>query len=112
LLAACLTGAGEGWVTPFFVSPALFLLLPATLAVGRPESSRGRLLLVAVVIAAVVADCLMVTWSFGERYEFRWYAQVNGLIGWIIIGLWICLWFFWQVLALRALLTSRRTANV
>ena len=110
LLSFFLAGAGEGWVTPFFASFALWLFLPIALAITWPPARGSRLALLAFAVLAIAADAWLIRSTLGERSEFLLYIEVNGMLGLAIIGLWLCLWFFWQLMLVHALVARRSRA--
>ena len=99
-LALFLAGSGHGWVAPFFFSLGLWLLIPFALALTatRPEP-------VLSVLAAIglACDALLIERSLGEASYISRYVQVNGTLGILFIGLWLCLWVSWQAVVVRSL---------
>ena len=106
-LAFMLAGAGHGWGAPMFVSMALWFLVPLTLVMAWPTEQTSKLLIALVALIALGADALLVNRSLDELSYIGRYVQVNGAIGYTIIGLWLALWFCWQVLLLYSLVARR-----
>jgi hypothetical protein len=106
-----LAGAGEGWVAPFFLSVPLCVLLPVALAIAWPGGPilRGsgpmRFVLAATALGA---DALLISKTIDEGGALPFYVEVNGVVGFLIIGLWLGLWLFWQVMLLHALVDGQR----
>jgi hypothetical protein len=111
LLSAFLAGAGHGWVSPFFMSSALWALLPITLVVVRPPEQGSRLALFGIAAIALGADALLITWTIGEGNALPFYIQVAGAAGLVMIVLWLVLWLFWQVMLIQALVAGRRRSD-
>ena len=107
LLAIFLAGAGHGWVAPLYLSIALWFLIPLTLLVAWPTHSRPRLAMIAIAAIALAADALLVSRAWGELAAIRFFLDVNGGFGWTILGLWLSLWFGWQVILFYSLLAGR-----
>lgn len=107
-LAVMLAGAGHGWVAPFLLSFALWVLLPMTLAIAWPIGrGSSRVALLAIVVVALCADAVLVSRTISEVDYLSAYIKVNGLLGLLIIGLWLCLWSFWQAMLVGALVVGR-----
>lgn len=95
-VALAMTGAGHGWVTPFFFSLACPILFPLA-AVRLARADRGGVgMSVAIVILAVVLDLLLLNATISEGVGYM--HRVGG-IAW----LWLSLWALWQVVALATL---------
>lgn len=110
LLGTALAGAGHGWVAPLFLSVALWVLAPLALWLAWPvDKSRGsdRSALFGLAALAVGADAALIDLTIGEVDHLRFYVEVNGAMGLLIIGLWLCLWFGWQLLIFYALAARR-----
>ena len=107
-LAFLLAGAGHGWVAPFFLSFVLWVLLPMTLAIAWPIGRGSRLALLAILVVALVADAVLVSRSIGEAGYISQYIKINGVAGYLIIGLWLCLWTFWQAILACSLIAGRK----
>jgi len=110
ILALFLAGAGHGWVAPFFLSAGLWFLIPLTLALTSRE--RNRPILLILVAIALAADALLIERALAEAAYISRYVQVNGFLGFLIIGLWLCLWFSWQAMAVRSLFARARALKV
>ena len=106
ILAFFLAGVGHGWVAPFFLSAGLWFLIPLTLALVRTEAPNRPVMLLLVAIA-LASDALLVERALAEETYISRYVQVNGAIGILIIGVWLCLWFSWQAMVARSLLVRR-----
>lgn len=88
------------------LSVALWFLIPLTFAlVGTRPGLPALLTLLAIAIAA---DALLIERSLGEADHIRRYVRVNDGVGVLIIGLWLCLWFSWQVMLVRSLFAHAR----
>ena len=111
LLSLLLVGAGHGWIEPLYLSVALWFLVPLTLAVAWPTAPAPRKALLAVAAIALGADALLVARTLPEMDAVREYVQVNGAVGLTIIGLWLSLWSFWQVILFYSLIIGPRRAN-
>jgi hypothetical protein len=103
LLGLFLPGAGHGWVAPFFLSVALWFMIPLTLALAWPTVRPSRPVLLTLTALALAADALLLKLSLGEFAYIGRYVEINGAIGYAIIGCWLALWLFWQILLLYAL---------
>ena len=106
-----LAGAGHGWVTPFFLSVALWVMIPLTLYATQQGDRRVRLVLWVIAIIAVGADALLIKGTIAEAAALLFYVKVNGASGVAIIALWLGLWLSWQALLLRALVAGRHSAD-
>ena len=106
-LGFMLAGAGHGWVAPMFVSIGLWFLIPLTLVLAWPSAQAGKSLLSVIAAIALAADALLLKLSLGEVSHIRRYVDVNGAIGFTIIGLWLALWFCWQVILIYSLVAKR-----
>jgi hypothetical protein len=106
-LGFLLAGAGHGWVAPMFLSIGLWFLLPLALVLAWPSAPTEKPLLFLIAAIAVAADALLIKLSLGETPHIRHYVDVNGAIGFTIIGLWLSLWFCWQVILLYSLAAKR-----
>ena len=112
LLSVMLAGAGHGWVAPLFLSVALWVLLPLALWLAWPFAGSGDpWALCGLAAVAVGADAALVILTLGEFSHILFYIEVNGLAGMLIIGLWLCLWSFWQPLIFHALMAGRRRGD-
>ena len=90
-----------------FVSMGLWFLMPLTFVIAWPTERTSKLLLTVVALIALGADVLLVNRSLDELSYIGRYVQVNGAVGYTIIGLWLALWFCWQVILLYALVARR-----
>ena len=90
-----------------FLSVGLWFLLPLTLVLARPAAPAGKPSLLVIALIAVAADALLINRSLAEASHIRHYVEVNGAIGFTIIGLWLALWFCWQVMLLYSLVARR-----
>ena len=106
-LGVFLAGAGHGWVTPFFLSAALWVLVPVTLYIVREKGLSARLVQLAILIIALGADAFLVRRTIGEGDALPFYVRVNGAAGVLIVGVWLCLWLVWQVMIVNALFAGR-----
>jgi hypothetical protein len=107
-LGLFLAGAGHGWVTPFFVTMPLWILFPATLALAVRTDRVSRLVLFTAAAVALAADARLVSGTIDESSYLRFYLEVNGAVGWLIVVLWLCLWVSWQALLLRSLIAGHK----
>ena len=112
LLSLLLVGAGHGWVAPLYLSVALWFLIPLTMLVAWPTAPASRAALLVIASIAVAADVLLINRTFAEANAIREYVQVNRAVGLTIIGLWLALWFFWQMILLYSLIIGPRRADV
>jgi hypothetical protein len=106
-----LAGAGHGWVAPLFISIVLWVLWPMTLAIGWPIGRGSRRTLAAMIVAALVADAWLISKSLGEADYISRYVEINGVVGSLIIGLWLLLWTIWQAILVCSLAAPRKPAN-
>lgn len=99
-LGLALAGAGHGWNTALWVSPIFWIAYPATLirAADSTVSARGsRLGDLAWLLVAAACDVLLVFLTYQEGVEYFW--KIVEFDGWWIVGLWIAIWFGWQIVA-------------
>ena len=84
----------------------------AVIGYGDSETFRHVMpaLPVPLVLAAIAlaADALLIERALGEKDHIAHYVQVNGVLGVLIIGLWLCLWFSWQGMVVRSLIARAR----
>lgn len=106
LLSFFLAGAGHGWLTPLWLSFALWLLIPLTLFIAWPSDRGHRLALMALSAIALAADAMLIRGAIDEARALRFYVEINGVVGLLIIGLWLTLWLFWQAILLHALIAG------
>lgn len=90
-----------------FVSFALWILLPLTLEFAWPTAPAKRGVIAGLLLLAIAADAWFIKLSLDEISYIDSYVDVNGPLGLAIIGLWLSLWFFWQVLLLYSLVAGR-----
>jgi hypothetical protein len=108
-IALGLAGAGHGWVTPLWISIVLWGVYPLTTvrALRHPSFGVDSLL----VFLAIALDAALVVLTVREGTEYFWRAVK--FIEWWFFGLWIAIWFAWQLIAIinlvSALSPSRRT---
>lgn len=89
-----------------WLSIGLWFLIPLTFAVaGNRPALPVPLVLAAIALAA---DALLIERALGEKDHIAHYVQVNGVLGVLIIGLWLCLWFSWQGMVVRSLIARAR----
>jgi len=103
-LGLLLAGAGHGWTSPFFASVLLWILIPTTLLAVR----RSRPLTLGMAAVALAADAWLIMRTIDEGNALRHYLDVNGFVGFVLVGGWIGLWFSWQGAVIIALLFGRR----
>jgi hypothetical protein len=104
ILGIFLSGSGEGWNTPLFVSMILWVIFPATLYLIQAQPPQ-RMLLFALAAIALIADFVLIKGTIAEARVFPLYLQVNRVAGVAIIAAWVALWLLWQLLVVRALMT-------
>jgi hypothetical protein len=110
-LAFLLAGSGHGWVAPFLLSFALWVFLPITLALAWPIGPGSPRALTPILVLALVADAMLINRSIGEAAYISQYININGWAGLLIIGLWLCLWLFWQAILGWSLVAGSRVAK-
>jgi hypothetical protein len=103
-LALLMTGAGHGWITPFFYSPALFVAYPIVLVriFGKDSGAPRRRWLAVdllLVAAAVLLDFLLVRTTLDEGIQYV--ERVMAVPP--LPHLWVLLWVAWQALAVGLL---------
>jgi hypothetical protein len=109
-IAFMLTGAGHGWITPFWFSLSLWLLLPLVLVRlrGRAISGAGSLLRNASLLPLALAlDLALIVATFVEGSDQiisgpHYFMKVTAA-GPMLVVTWIMLWLSWQVGALLLL---------
>ena len=107
LLSLFLAGAGHGWVTPLGASLILWAMTPVALMVALPGRRAGRATLLPMLLVALLADAWLARGTLAEQDRLAHYLQVNGLVGLLIVALWIGSWLFWQGLVAAALLSGK-----
>jgi hypothetical protein len=112
-LSLGLGGGGHGWVEPFFVGSAMWIMLPLMAihlrwrAAGAETDSAVDGL---VLICAVVLDgFLFVSTVYGTGSEYFLKVVDVGGLPWI--ALWVALWLSWQIAALFLLFSRVRGEN-
>lgn len=101
-LAFMMLGAGHGWVTPFYFSPALFLVYPlAFIRMQAPERLPSRLIDLLLVVIAIALDVWLVEQTRNEGVEY--YRRVMAAMP-LFPMLWILVWLGWQWIALSVLI--------
>ena len=88
-IALLMTGAGHGWITPFWFSPLLFVLNPIafTRVVGGPKGA--PVIDIILIVIGVALDIALYTRTVGEGVEYFWrVAPFN----WV----WLVFWSLWQ----------------
>ena len=111
LLSFLLAGAGHGWVTPLRASLLLWVLTPCAFLFAWPAESPSPKILLPMLLAAVIADTWLVMKTIEEDNALPHYLEINGTAGFVIVGLWIGLWLFWQGVVLKALLFGRKVGE-
>jgi hypothetical protein len=95
-LAFFMVGAGHGWIFPFWLSPALFLLYPAAFVRVVQKDSANLVPDLVLLLVAAGLDLLLYQNMTGAE---RGYIRGNAFeIAWLI------LWGLWQALLLWMLL--------
>ena len=51
---------------------------------------------------------MLIRGAIDEDSALRFYVEVNGVVGLLIIGLWLTLWLFWQAILVHALIAGHR----
>lgn len=102
-LAFVMTSAGHGWITPFYASFILWILLPFTFAtvspLGRYHHGDKRRLLVLIVLG-LFADAALVLATIQEGAEYFWKTMELG--GGLDL-FWLLIWISWQLVVALAL---------
>lgn len=99
-VAFAMTGAGHGWITPFFVSPFLGFAYPFVLvrAVNVFSAGKASLRLEWIAVAVAVASDALLAWlTYREGIEY-----FQRLLGGFA-ELWISIWIGWQGVAVMNL---------
>lgn len=107
-LALGLTGAGHGWVAPFFCSPLLFITYPLVLARVMEPNRQTIWIEIALLAVAIAADLYLGANALGSeaRYVDRMIADAPAFF-----IPWLCLWWGWQIMVIWLLLRSPRGAE-
>ena len=107
LLSFALAGAGHGWLTPLPASLLLWLLTPVAFLFAWPGNGAGWRILLPMLLIAVVLDAWLIKSTIEEQRHLAHYLDVNDLIGFLIVGLWIGLWLLWQGVVLTSLFVRK-----
>ena len=110
-IALMLTGAGHGWITPFWFSPALWLLMPIVLVRLRnrvPSKTGSPLPNVSLLLIALALDIALIIRTFAEGSDQFMngsdYLMKVAAVDPPLVMTWILLWLSWQIGALFLLL--------
>ncbi|HEY0629289.1 MAG TPA: hypothetical protein VGD23_08175 [Sphingomicrobium sp.] len=103
LLSLFLVGAGHGWLAPLPASLWLWVLTPLAFLFAWPGNGAGWKILLPMLLVAVVLDAWLINRTIAEDNALPFYLEVNGLVGFLIVGLWIGLWLLWQGIVLASL---------
>lgn len=99
-LAFVFTGAGHGWVTPFFLSGLLWFAYPLVIVragLGRSRSRTGCAADWITLIGAVLSNVFLILQTLTEGEHYFWTA-IDGL-GLPFFIMWLATWLGWQVIA-------------
>jgi hypothetical protein len=112
-LSVLLSGAGHGWVEPFFFSPAMWITLPLmAIRLSRRAAGSDSLDWVVdglVLIWGLILDVLLViATASGTGTEIFLKVATMGLP---LVALWMALWLSWQIAALFLLFSRVRREN-
>jgi hypothetical protein len=90
LIGMAMTGAGHGWITPFFFSFAGFALFPIAFArfVFATETRMGTN--IALIAVAVILDVWLLVNTLEEG--LRYFHKVG-----VFAYVWLALWSIWQI---------------
>ena len=94
-----------------WASLLLWVLSPGAFLFAWPAEGPGPKLLLPMVLIAVIADAWLVMRTIEDENALPFYLEVNGVAGFVIVGVWIGLWLFWQGVVIRALLCGRKVAE-
>jgi hypothetical protein len=88
-IALLMTGAGHGWITPFWFAPLLFVLNPIAFVrvAGRRKGGTIDILLIAL---AVMLDVALYAKTAAEGVAYFWRVSP---FNW----LWLALWSAWPI---------------
>lgn len=92
-----LGGAGHGWVTPFFASAALWVLLPIGFVFATPSTGYAasrKPMLIALAVIAVIANVGLIFTTIDQGTEY--FSKVFQLSPPFVLG-WMALWISWQI---------------
>jgi hypothetical protein len=89
-VALLMAGAGHGWVTPFWFSPALFVLAPIAFVRvgGRGKAAPG--IEIVLVMVGLALDVALYSAAVAEGVDYFWRVTP---FNWV----WLALWSGWQV---------------
>ncbi|MDB5675618.1 MAG: hypothetical protein JWM65_2600 [Sphingomonas bacterium] len=89
-IALLMTGAGHGWITPFWFSPLLFVLNPIafTRVVGGRKGAPG--IEIVLIVVGVALDVALYSRTMAEGVEYFWRVIP---FNWV----WLALWSGWQL---------------
>ncbi len=87
--ALAVTGGGHGWTTPFWFSPALFVLNPVAFVRAAGDRKPGAIDIMLVALAGAL-DVALFAKTQQEGVEYFW--RVSPL-NWV----WLALWALWQL---------------
>ena len=96
LLSLFLAGAGHGWVAPLLASLLLWVMTPVALRMALPGNGARRKELPLLLLIALIANAWLVHATIAEESHLAHYLEVNGVVGFLIVGLWIGSWLCWQ----------------
>ncbi|MES2441720.1 MAG: hypothetical protein V4574_02740 [Pseudomonadota bacterium] len=97
--AFMMVGAGHGWISPFFVSPLLFVAMPVALIRVSDFTRLAIGVELLLLIAAIAADAWLICATLGEYSYFEHILARYPGIAWP----WILIWAGWQVAAAASL---------
>jgi hypothetical protein len=98
-VALVMTGAGHGWITPFFFSLACPVLFPLVAVRLARADCGGVGMSIVIIMMAVVLDLILLNATTREGVGYM--HRVGG-----IAILWLSLWALWQVVALATLVVQ------
>jgi len=88
-IALAIAGAGHGWITPFWFSPALFVLNPIAFA---RAARRGKAEAVDIVLIALAGALDVALFAMTLQEGTQYFSRVSPF-NWI----WLGLWLLWQI---------------
>ena len=97
IVAMAQAGAGHGWISPIYVSLAMFPLWPLVL-VRIATNGTGIAIDRAILIIALVLDLLLILMTLSEGTHYFLRALGDG-----VVYIWLVFWLGWQFLAVAAL---------
>lgn len=99
-VAFLMTGAGHGWITPFWFSLGGFLVFPVGLGVWlAPATRRIAPIYGILLLVALVSDVMLYVMSDAEGWQYFHRAAPFNYV-------WLALWSLWQFAILSAFLTA------